>query len=74
MPCYHNNVNYRVLFIYTHNSARSQFAKGITNALFPGRVEAHSAGTRPGTVHSMAIKVMAEVGIDISGNRSKHMD
>ncbi|MHC1680429.1 MAG: arsenate reductase ArsC [Methanomassiliicoccales archaeon] len=65
---------YRVLFICTHNSARSQIAEGITNALFPGRVEAHSAGTKPGMVHPMAIKVMAEIGVDISGNRSKHLD
>jgi arsenate reductase len=65
---------YRVLFICTHNSARSQMAEGITNALFSGRVEAHSAGTRPGSVHHLAIEVMAEIGIDISRNRSKHLD
>jgi arsenate reductase len=67
-------MTYRVLFICTHNSARSQIAEGISNALFPGRVEAHSAGTRPGTVHPLAIEVMAEIGIDISRNRSKHLD
>ncbi len=65
---------YRVLFICTHNSARSQMAEGIANTLFPGRVEAYSAGTRPGTVHPLAIEVMAEIGTDISGNRSKHLD
>ncbi len=65
---------YRVLFICTHNSARSQMAEGISNALFPGRVEARSAGTRPGTVHPLAIEVMAEIGIDISRSRSKHLD
>jgi arsenate reductase len=49
-------------------------AEGISNALFPGRVEARSAGTRPGTVHPLAIEVMAEIGIDISRSRSKHLD
>lgn len=67
-------MTYRVLFICTHNSARSQMAEGIANALFSGRVEARSAGTRPGTVHPLAIEAMAEMGIDISGNRSKHLD
>ncbi|MHC1709695.1 MAG: arsenate reductase ArsC [Methanomassiliicoccales archaeon] len=67
-------MTYRVLFICTHNSARSQMAEGIANRIFSGRVEARSAGTRPGTVHPLAIEVMAEIGIDISGNRSKHLD
>jgi arsenate reductase len=49
-------------------------AEGIANALFQGRIEAYSAGTRPGTVHPLAIKVMSEVDIDISNNRSKHLD
>lgn len=67
-------MTYRVLFICTHNSARSQIAEAMTNSLFPGRVEAYSAGTRPGAVHPLAVEAMAEVGIDISGNRSKHLD
>jgi arsenate reductase len=67
-------MSYRVLFICTHNSVRSQIAEGITNALFRGKVEAQSAGTRPGKVHPLAIEVMSEVGIDISENRSKHLD
>lgn len=67
-------MTYRVLFICTHNSARSQMAEGIANSLFSGRVETRSAGTRPGTVHHLAIEVMSELGIDISGNRSKHLD
>lgn len=67
-------MTYRVLFICTHNSARSQIAEGVTNALFHGRVEAYSAGTRPGTVHPLAIAVMSEIGVDISGKRSKHLD
>ena len=49
-------------------------AEALTNHLFRGKVAAFSAGTRPGEVHPMAIKVMAEEGIDISKNRSKHID
>jgi arsenate reductase (thioredoxin) len=67
-------MTYRVLFICTHNSARSQMAEGLVNALFPGRILAFSAGTSPGTVHPLAVKAMAEAGIDISENRSKHLD
>ena len=63
-----------VLFICTHNSARSQMAEGLVNALFPGRIEASSAGTEATRVHPTAIKAMAEIGIDISGHRSKSLD
>jgi len=67
-------MTYRVLFICTHNSARSQMAEGLTKAMFPGRVDARSAGTQPGSVHPLAIEAMAEIGIDITGHRSKHLD
>ncbi len=63
-----------VLFICTHNSARSQMAEGLVNALFPGRIEASSAGTEATRVHPAAIEAMAEIGIDISGHRSKSLD
>jgi arsenate reductase len=63
-----------VLFICTHNSARSQMAEGLVNALFPGRVKASSAGTEATRVHPTAIRAMAEIGIDISGHRSKSLD
>ncbi len=63
-----------VLFICTHNSARSQMAEGLVNALFPGRIEASSAGTVATRVHPTAIKAMAEIDIDISGHRSKSID
>ncbi len=63
----------KVLFICTHNSARSQMAEGLVNALFPGRVQAFSAGTAPSSVHPLAIAAMAEIGLDISGHRSKHL-
>ena len=64
----------RVLFICTHNSARSQMAEGIANALFGDKVQALSAGTEPTIVHPMAVEVMMEIGIDISGQRSKSVN
>jgi arsenate reductase (thioredoxin) len=60
-----------VLFICTHNSARSQMAEGLVNALYSRVLSAKSAGTKPGQVHPLAIEVMAELDIDISGHRSK---
>ena len=63
-----------VLFICTHNSARSQMAEGLVNALHADRFEASSAGTEATRVHPAAIKAMAELGIDISGHRSKSLD
>ena len=61
----------KVLFICTHNSARSQMAEGFLNTLYPERYEAYSAGTEPTGVNPSAIQVMQEVGIDISSHRSK---
>lgn len=61
----------KVLFICTHNSARSQMAEGYMNAKYGDRYEAFSAGTEVTRVHPMAIEVMKEIGIDISGHRSK---
>ncbi|GAB4402969.1 MAG: arsenate reductase ArsC [Anaerolineales bacterium] len=62
----------RVLFLCTGNSARSQMAEAWANHLLGDRWEAYSAGTEPtGYVHPLAIQAMAEVGIDISGARSK---
>ena len=66
-------MTFRVLFLCTHNSARSQMAEGLTDHLYPGRIDAESAGTAPGAVHPMAVKVMAEIGVDISGHISKHL-
>ncbi|MBE0665644.1 MAG: arsenate reductase ArsC [Candidatus Aminicenantes bacterium] len=62
-----------VLFLCTHNSARSQMAEGLLNHLHGGRYQAHSAGIEPGTLHPLAVKVMAEIGIDISTHSSKHV-
>ncbi len=60
-----------ILFICTHNSARSQMAEGLTNHFFKENWEAFSAGTEKTFVKPMAIKVLKEIGIDISGHRSK---
>ncbi|HKZ54111.1 MAG TPA: arsenate reductase ArsC [Anaerolineales bacterium] len=65
----------RVLVLCSGNSCRSQMAEGWFNRLAEGRVLAFSAGVSPaGFVHPLAIRAMAEVGIDISGQRSKPMD
>lgn len=64
----------RVLFICTHNSARSQMAEGWLRHLAGGRFEAYSAGTEATKVRPLAIKAMAEVGIDISDYESKMLD
>lgn len=61
----------KVLFLCNHNSCRSQIAEGFLRSLAPGSFEAFSAGSEPTYVHPMAIEVMREVGIDISGQRSK---
>jgi len=63
-----------VLFICVHNSARSQIAEGLINALYADRFEAVSGGTTATRVHPGAIEAMAEIGIDISGHRSKSID
>ncbi|MBT9131142.1 MAG: Glutaredoxin arsenate reductase [candidate division WS2 bacterium] len=63
----------RVLFICTHNSSRSQMAEGLLNYLYGTHYEAYSAGTAPSMVNPYAIKVMREIGIDISNYRSKNI-
>ena len=63
----------RVLFVCTHNAARSQMAEGYMNARYGDRYEAFSAGTAPGTLNPHAVRAMAEIGIDISGHRSKDL-
>ena len=64
----------RVLFLCTHNSARSQMAEGILRHLGGDRFAIESAGTQPRSVHPLAIQVMARRGIDLGGHRSKHVD
>lgn len=57
----------------TGNSARSQMAEGWLRHLSAGRVQAASAGTEPKGLHPLAVRVMAERGVDISGQRSKSL-
>ena len=64
----------RILFICTHNSARSQMAEAFLKTLFPERFEAYSAGTQPGKLNPFVVKAMVEVGMDISGNHTKSVD
>jgi arsenate reductase len=64
----------QVLFICTHNAARSQMAEGLLRSLAGNRYEVFSAGTEPSAVHPCAVRVMAEIGMDISLHRSKNVD
>jgi arsenate reductase len=64
----------KILFMCTGNSARSQMAEALARVLGGGLVESFSAGTEPKPLHPLAVKVMAEVGIDISTHRSKGLD
>src|SRR5947207_9958049 len=64
----------RVLFLCSHNSARSQMAEGFLRASAGDRFEGQRAGTRATRVHPLAIAVMREAGVDISKQRSKSVD
>ena len=64
----------KVLFICTHNSARSQMAEGMLRSRYGNRYEAYSAGTEPSTVRPQAITAMNEIGVDISDHRSKNIE
>lgn len=63
-----------VLFVCSHNSARSQMAEGWLRHLASDRFKVYSAGVEPGTLNPLTVKAMAEVGIDISGHRAKGID
>lgn len=64
----------RVLFLCTHNSARSQMAEGLLRFLGGDAFEAFSAGTEATFVRPLAIRAMSELGIDISGQQSKTLE
>ena len=64
----------RVLFLCTHNSARSQMAEGLLRDLGGDRFEAMSAGTEATHVRPLAIRAMEEIGVDISHQESKTLD
>lgn len=63
----------RILFLCTGNSARSQMAEALLRAIVPQGWEAHSAGTHPSGVNPWTVEAMAEVGVDITRQRSKHV-
>ncbi len=64
----------RVLFLCTHNSARSQMAEGLLRSMASDRFEVASAGTEKTRVQPLAVKAMAEAGIDLSSRASKTLD
>ena len=64
----------RVLFICTHNSARSHMAEAFMNTLYGDRYSAFSAGTEPSALNPYAVRVLQEIGINISDRRSKSVD
>ncbi len=64
----------KVLILCTGNSARSQMAEGLLKHITQHKYEINSAGTKPSIVRPEAIKALAEIGIDISNNRSKSVD
>ena len=64
----------RVLFLCTGNSARSQMAEALLASVSDGTVRAASAGSHPKRLHPNAVRVMRRRGIDIGGNRVKHLD
>ncbi len=64
----------RILFLCTHNAARSQIAEGFVNAMYNEHYSAFSAGSEPTSVHPCAVRVMEEVGIDIRSQYAKSLD
>ena len=63
-----------ILFLCVANSARSQMAEGLARKRFGDTVRVQSAGSAPGGVNPIALSALAELGIDGSGQRSKHVD
>ncbi len=68
------NEKKKILFLCTHNAARSQMAEGFINSRYSDRYEAYSAGSEPTEVNPCAIEVMAEEDIDIAPQRAKSLD
>lgn len=63
----------RVLFVCTGNRARSQMAEGLLRHLAGDQFQAYSAGTEPKGLARRTVRVMEEIGVDVSGQRSKHL-
>jgi arsenate reductase len=61
----------KVLFVCIHNSARSQMAEAFLNQICGSEFEAQSAGIEPGKLNPIVVEAMREVGVDISGNKTK---
>lgn len=64
----------QVLFLCTGNSARSQIAEALLTRMSGGEVDTASAGSNPKPLHANAVRVMRRYDVDISGNRTKHLD
>jgi protein-tyrosine-phosphatase/DNA-binding transcriptional ArsR family regulator len=73
-PTFSSRRRQRVLFLCTGNSARSQIAEALLERMAGGTMQAVSAGSHPKQLHPNAIRVLRKRGIDISGNRTKHLD
>ncbi len=69
-----NHPKIRILFLCTHNSARSQMAEAILRKIGGDQVEVFSAGNEPTPVHPLAIQVMSQIGMDISQQKPKHLN
>jgi arsenate reductase len=63
-----------VLFVCIHNSARSQMAEAFLNQMCGSEFNAHSAGIEPGKLNPVVVEAMNEIGLDISGNKTKSVD
>lgn len=64
----------KVLFVCIHNSARSQMAEAFLNVLGSEKYIAQSAGIEPGTLNPIVVQAMQEIGMDISGNKTKSVE
>jgi protein-tyrosine-phosphatase/DNA-binding transcriptional ArsR family regulator len=73
-PAKHSGRRRRVLFLCTGNSARSQIAEALIEHMSAGAISAASAGSKPKPLHANAVRIMNKRGIDISENRTKHLD
>ena len=67
------NLRERVLIICNHNSSRSQIAEALLKSLYGEYYDVYSAGSNPTTVNPYAIKVLLEIGVDISENQFKDL-
>lgn len=63
----------KVLFVCTHNSARSQMAEALLNTLYGDSYEGYSGGTHPSEINPFAVEIMKEIGIDISDHKAKNV-